>query len=215
MIKGIIFDMDGLMIDSERTTYNCYVDKLKTLGYDYNEELYKLCLGKKKPGICQTFIDAFPGIDIDEVWDDVHVELDKRLLSDVPLKKGLIELLEYLKDNNYKTIVATSSERHRVDKILDKAGIHKYFDDTICGNEVTNGKPNPEIFIKGCQKIDVGVDEVIVLEDSEAGIQAAVNGKMKVICIPDMKYPEEKYASECTKILDSLLDVIDYLKQNK
>ena len=88
----------------------------------------------------------------------------------------------------------------------------QYFDDSICGDEVTHGKPNPEIFLTACHKIGVQPEEAVVLEDSEAGIQAAYDGHIDVICVPDMKYPEEKYVQMITKIVKSLDDVIDYLE---
>lgn len=214
MKKAVIFDMDGLMIDSERVTYNEYVKKLEQLGhYDFTEELYRNCLGKNKQGICQVFIDHYgEDFPMTEVWDDVHVWIDESLRQYVPKKKGLVELLEYLKANNYKTIVATSSGRTRVDEILKNADLTKYFDDTICGDEVTHGKPHPEIFLTACQKLDVKPDEALVLEDSEAGILAAYDGHIDVICVPDMKYPEPQFVEKVTKIVDSLDEVIDYLK---
>ena len=214
MKKAVIFDMDGLMIDSERVTYNEYVKKLEQLGrYDFTEELYRNCLGKNKQGICQVFIDHYgEDFPMTEVWDDVHVWIDESLRQYVPKKKGLVELLEYLKANNYKTIVATSSGRTRVDEILKNADLTKYFDDTICGDEVTHGKPHPEIFLTACQKLDVKPEEALVLEDSEAGILAAYDGRIDVICVPDMKYPEPQFVEKVTKIVDSLDEVIDYLK---
>ena len=214
MKKAVIFDMDGLMIDSERVTYNEYVKKLAQLGHhDFTEELYRNCLGKNKQGICQVFIDHYgQDFPMDEVWDDVHVWIDESLRQYVPKKKGLVELLEYLKANNYKTIVATSSGRARVDEILKNAELTKYFDDTICGDEVTHGKPHPEIFLTACQKLDVKPEEALVLEDSEAGILAAYDGHIDVICVPDMKYPEQQFVEKVTKIVDSLDEVIDYLK---
>ncbi|OUQ29285.1 HAD family phosphatase [Massilimicrobiota sp. An134] len=214
MKKAVIFDMDGLMIDSERVTYNEYVKKLAQLGHhDFTEELYRNCLGKNKPGICQVFIDHYgQDFPMTEVWDDVHVWIDESLRQYVPKKKGLVELLEYLKANNYKTIVATSSGRARVDEILKNADLTKYFDDTICGDEVTHGKPHPEIFLTACQKLDVKPEEALVLEDSEAGILAAYDGRIDVICVPDMKYPEPQFVEKVTKIVDSLDEVIDYLK---
>lgn len=214
MKKAVIFDMDGLMIDSERVTYNEYVKKLAQLGHhDFTEELYRNCLGKNKQGICQVFIDHYgQDFPMDEVWDDVHVWIDESLRQYVPKKKGLVELLEYLKANNYKTIVATSSGRARVDEILKNADLTKYFDDTICGDEVTHGKPHPEIFLTACQKLDVKSEEALVLEDSEAGILAAYDGRIDVICVPDMKYPEPQFVEKVTKIVDSLDEVIDYLK---
>lgn len=214
MKKAVIFDMDGLMIDSERVTYNEYVKKLAQLGHhDFTEELYRNCLGKNKQGICQVFIDHYgQDFPMDEVWDDVHVWIDESLRQYVPKKKGLVELLEYLKANNYKTIVATSSGRARVDEILKNADLTKYFDGTICGDEVTHGKPHPEIFLTACQKLDVKPEEALVLEDSEAGILAAYDGRIDVICVPDMKYPEPQFVEKVTKIVDSLDEVIDYLK---
>lgn len=214
MKKAVIFDMDGLMIDSERVTYNEYVKKLAQLGHhDFTEELYRNCLGKNKQGICQVFIDHYgQDFPMTEVWDDVHVWIDESLRQYVPKKKGLVELLEYLKANNYKTIVATSSGRARVDEILKNADLTKYFDDSICGDEVTHGKPHPEIFLTACQKLDVKPEEALVLEDSEAGILAAYDGHIDVICVPDMKYPEPQFVEKVTKIVDSLDEVIDYLK---
>ncbi len=216
MIKAVIFDMDGLMIDSERVTYEEYVKKLSQLGYSFNEPTYRQCLGKNKQGICQVFYDNFGQVfPMKEVWDDVHVAIDERLEQEVPIKKGLTELLHYLKEHNYKTIVATSSARNRVDKILNNAGIYQFFDDIICGDEVTHGKPHPEIFLTACQKLNVDSQQAIVLEDSEAGIQAAYSGNIKVICVPDMKYPEPEFKKKTTLIVNSLDDVIPYLESIK
>jgi len=210
MIKAIIFDMDGLMIDSERVTFECYQERLKDMNLTMDEEFYKTLLGKPIKGIYQRFYDVFP---IQNVIQDVHQLMAERFETEgVPVKKGLVELLHYLKDNNYKTIVATSSNRDRVDKILAQAKITEFFDDSICGDEVTKGKPNPEVFLKSCQKLGVNVDEAIVLEDSEAGIQASYDANIKVICIPDMKYPEKQYEEKTFKILKDLTEVTVYLK---
>ena len=215
MIKAIIFDMDGLMIDSERVTFECYQERLKDMNLTMDEEFYKTLLGKPIKGIYQRFYDVYGNdFPIDNVIQDVHQLMAERFETEgVPVKKGLVELLHYLKDNNYKTIVATSSNRDRVDKILAQAKITEFFDDSICGDEVTKGKPNPEVFLKSCQKLGVNVDEAIVLEDSEAGIQASYDANIKVICIPDMKYPEKQYEEKTFKILKDLTEVTAYLKR--
>lgn len=214
MIKAIIFDMDGLMIDSERVTFECYQERLKDMNLTMDEEFYKALLGKPIKGIYQRFYDVYGNdFPIENVIQDVHQLMAERFETEgVPVKKGLVELLHYLKDNNYKTIVATSSNRDRVDKILAQAKITEFFDDSICGDEVTKGKPNPEVFLKSCQKLGVNVDEAIVLEDSEAGIQASYDANIKVICIPDMKYPEKQYEEKTFKILKDLTEVTAYLK---
>ena len=213
MIKAIIFDMDGLMIDSERVTFECYQERLKDMNLTMDEEFYKTLLGKPIKGIYQRFYDVYGNdFPIENVIQDVHQLMAERFETEgVPVKKGLVELLHYLNDNN-KTIVATSSNRDRVDKILAQAKITEFFDDSICGDEVTKGKPNPEVFLKSCQKLGVNVDEAIVLEDSEAGIQASYDANIKVICIPDMKYPEKQYEEKTFKILKDLTEVTAYLK---
>ena len=214
MIKAVIFDMDGLMIDSERVTFECYQERLKDMNLTMDEEFYKTLLGKPIKGIYQRFYDVYGNdFPIQNVIQDVHQLMAERFETEgVPVKKGLVELLHYLKDNNYKTIVATSSNRDRVDKILAQAKITEFFDDSICGDEVTKGKPNPEVFLKSCQKLGVNVDEAIVLEDSEAGIQASYDANIKVICIPDMKYPKKQYEEKTFKILKDLTEVTAYLK---
>lgn len=214
MIKAVIFDMDGLMIDSERVTFECYQEILKGMNLTMDEEFYKTLLGKPLKGIYQIFYDVYGNdFPIEDVIKDVHALMAQRFETEgVPVKTGLKSLLEYLKINNYKTIVATSSNRDRVDTILAQAQITDYFDDSICGDEVTKGKPNPEVFLKSCQKLGVSVDEAIVLEDSEAGIQASYDAGIKVICIPDMKYPEKQYEEKTFKIFKDLNDVTNYLK---
>ena len=208
MIKAIIFDMDGLMIDSERVTFECYQERLKDMNLTMDEEFYKTLLGKPIKGIYQRFYDVYGNdFPIENVIQDVHQLMAERFETE-----GVVELLHYLKDNNYKTIVATSSNRDRVDKILAQAKITEFFDDSICGDEVTKGKPNPEVFLKSCQKLGVNVDEAIVLEDSEAGIQSSYDANIKVICIPDMKYPEKQYEEKTFKILKDLTEVTAYLK---
>lgn len=213
MINAIIFDMDGLMLDSERATFEEYGNVLKDMNLTITEDFYKTLLGKTIKVAYELFYkeygDDFP---VDDVIKKVHIRLADRFeTKGVPIKKGLIELLDYLKENNYKTIVATSSSRARVDKILELAHLTHYFDDSICGDEVTNGKPNPEVFLKACEKLEVKCNEAIVLEDSEAGIQAAYNANIKVICIVDMKYPDKIYENMTFKILESLDQVIGLL----
>lgn len=215
MIKAVIFDMDGLMIDSERVTFEEYQKVLKEMNLAMTEDFYKSLLGKPIRDIYQRFYDVYGNdFPIKEVIEKVHKYMAERFQNEgVPIKKGLIELLEFLKNHQYKTIVATSSHRHRVDEILSLAHITHYFDDSICGDEVIKGKPNPEVFIKSCQKLGVSHTEAIVLEDSEAGIQAAFSAQIPVICIPDMKYPSLEYKEKTAAILDSLDEVIDFLKQ--
>lgn len=209
MVKAVIFDMDGLMIDSERVTFEGYKKVMESMGYIITEEFYKTVLGitvreggekfRKKYG------ENFP---FEKILAQVHKYMENVFDTEgVPVKKGLLHLLQFLKKNNYKTVVATSSDRKRVDKILKNAKLDDYFDASICGDEVICGKPNPEVFLRACEKIGIMPEEALVLEDSEAGIMAANAGKIKVICIPDMKYPKCNIAKLAYKIMNDLDEV--------
>ena len=215
MIKAVIVDMEGWMFDSEVVTFDCYKKVMGEMGLEIPLEFYVTLLCKPVTHAHQRFHTVYgENFPVEEVIKKVHTMLAETFQTKgVPLKPGLIELLKYLKENNYKTIVATSSNRARVDKILYHAGIEQYFDDSICGDEVTKGKPNPEIFLKACEKLGVEPSEALVLEDSEAGIQAAYSGNIKVICVIDMKVPDDNYKEMTTKIVDTLHDVIDYVKE--
>lgn len=216
MKKAVIFDMDGLMIDSEKLTYKVYDQVIRKMGYDYSEEFYKLALGMARAQEELLYFDVYgDDFPMDDFWDQTHAIIDEILFTKVPLKEGIIELLAYLKKHNYKTMVATSSQRHRVDKILEAGKLTDYFDDVICGDEVEHSKPDPEIFLRACQKLNVETKEALVLEDSEAGILAAYNANIDVICIPDMKYPGLAYADKTIKIYSTLHEVIPYLEKER
>lgn len=214
MIKAVIFDMDGLMIDSERVTFEGYQHILSKKGKTITEDFYITLLGKPIKGIFQRFYDVYGNdFPIESVITDVHQYMAERFETEgVPLKTGLVELLKYCREKGYRTIVATSSNRNRVDTILKSADIEQYFDDSICGDEVTKGKPDPEVFLKSCMKLGVNTDEAVVLEDSEAGIQASYAAGIKVICVPDMKQPEPEYAQKTFMIVTDLNKVKDWLE---
>ena len=215
MLKAVIFDMDGLMIDTENVTYQCYRKVLQAMNLDMTKAFYTTLLGRTMQATEQAMYDEYgQDFPIHETADQVHQMMDEQFAREgVPLKDGLIELLTYLKEHHYKTMIATSSRRERVNALLKENGILDYFDDVICGDEVKHGKPAHDVFLNACQKLGVEPAEALVLEDSEAGIQAAHNAKISVICIPDMKIPEEQYANKTTCILDSLHQVIDYIEK--
>lgn len=216
-MKGIIFDMDGLMIDSERVTYEGYVELCEKLGKTLTVDMYVQCLGKPVPQIWDVFYKGF-GSDFPapEIMKANHARMAAQFEQDgVPVKPGLRPLLDYLKAQGYKTCVATSSTRERVDKILAKADLANAFDETICGDEVERGKPDPEIFLKACQKLHLPPEACLVLEDSEMGIQAASQAGIRVVCVPDMKYPEPEYAKKTWKIVERLDQVIPLLRESE
>lgn len=207
--------MDGLMIDSENVTFRIVKDILEQKGYTFTRDMYINLLGRTRQG-ARDIYKGWYGEDYD--YQGVSEELAKRLIhtlsQELPIKPGLYELLNYLRENGYKTCIATSSLRSKVDAILPKTLI-EYFDYVLCGDEVNIGKPNPEVFLKCCERLNVLPEEAIVLEDSEVGIEASVNGNIKVICIPDMKEPSDWHKKQLAGYYTSLEEVIDYLERER
>lgn len=215
MYKAIIFDLDGLLIDSEVISYQLYQDLLKPYGYSFSIEDYtQNYSGKTAISNMETIIHRFKlPLTIQEGLEFMSFREKEYFNKGVDLKKGVKELLEYLKNNHYKIVLATSSTKDRAQMVLRQHQIDTYFDDMVFGTEIKRGKPYPDIFLKACQKAQIEVHEGLVLEDSEAGIQAAFSAKIPVICIPDMKKPMETFQQMTERILPSLLDVITYLNE--
>lgn len=211
--QAVIFDMDGLMIDSERVTYEGYCIECEKLGYTMNKAFYRQILGLPKPSIFRKFHKAFgEDFPIEEIMQRVHAYMEEEFSTKgVPIKEGLIELLSYLKERHIPTMIATSSNRVRVDRILSQSGLTPYVQDVICGDEVERGKPNPDIFLNACAKLHVETSCALVLEDSEAGIQASYDAGVDVICVPDMKDPSEEYRKKTKAVKSSLLEVLAYI----
>ena len=212
--KAVIFDMDGLMIDSERVTFECYNEILADTNRSMPIDFYKKFLGRHRDVCAKILQEEYgDGPDVKRMAAQVHEMLEKIFKEDgVPIKQGLIELLTYLRENKFKTIVATSSDRERVDTILEQSGLVEYFDGSVCGNEVTESKPNPEIFLKACHKAGCEPSEAYVLEDSEMGIEAAYAAGIDCIVVPDMKYPEDEYAKKSRWIVGSLYEAMEIIK---
>lgn len=211
MINTIIFDMDGLMIDSEKVYYQSYKELIEETGREFTLDNYKAMLGQRIEGdmksMTMLYGEDFPS---EEIVLKALENAKQVLVKGPPLKKGLIELLEYLKDNNYTCVVATSTIESLAKEMLKSTNIYSYFDYGIFGNDVENGKPHPEVFLKASK--GKKKEECLILEDSEKGIEAAYRAGIDVICVPDLKYPDKKYEDMTIKIVDSLLDVLNYLK---
>ncbi len=215
MIKAVIFDLDGLLIDSEPIAYGVLQDMIKPYGGFITLDDY-----------INNYLGRTVKFSVDKITNDYNMPLsseenlkeyfkfeEKRIDVGIPLKKGGIELLLYLKENGYKTIVASSSVRERAEKILSYHNISKYFDDLVFGYEVPRGKPYPDIFLKACEKLNVSPKEAIVLEDSGAGIKAGFDAGVPVICVPDLMVPPEEFASKASYIFPDLFKVIEFLEE--
>ena len=169
--------------------------------------------GRTERSNMQTFIGLHHlDLSIEDAISFVFTKEKEYLQKGVALKPGAEELLAYLQERNYKILLASSSTRERAEDLLRQNGVEQYFDHLVFGVEVERGKPEPDIFIKACEYAQEPPQNCLVLEDSEAGIQAAYAAGIDVVCIPDMKMPGEKFRGMAAAELSSLAEVIGWLE---
>ena len=213
-MKAIIFDFDGLLVDTEIISFKVYQKLLADYGFSFSKEEYaKHYSGKTEAANVARLIDTYHLPWTQQEGFNQVVEIEKRFIAEgVELKQGANQLLTYLKNKGLKAALATSSTKDRAMDILQKHEIHQFFDAFVFSEDVQRSKPDPEVFLKACEKLDIAHDEAIVLEDSENGILAAWQAQIPVICIPDMKKPAQSFLDKTLAAANTLEDVIDYLE---
>ena len=213
--KAVIFDMDGVIFDSERCVIECWkviADKHDVKGI---EPVLMKCLGVTYEEGKKIFLKHY-GADFPyderkkERSDLYHKRYDNGRL---PLKTGIRELLIYLKENGYKVGVASSTREAIVSKQLVDADLRKYFDNLTCGDMLERSKPEPDIYLMACEKLGVKPEEAIAIEDSYNGIKSAYRAGMFPIMVPDLAEPNEEMKALAGKILKSLVDVKGWLEE--
>ena len=190
MIKLAIFDMDGLLIDTEQIYIEEFPKILeKQEIYIKKEDMTKI-IGQSEKAFKEHFSNLFPNIDFEKAKNEL-LDLFKKTAENKKLnvKKGAKNLLNFLKNRGIKIALASSNDRDKINLYLEKTDLLKYFEYIISGEDIKESKPNPEIFNKVINHFNVEKDETIILEDSFNGIRAAYSSGAKGIMIPDILKP--------------------------
>lgn len=217
MIEAIVFDMDGLLFDSERIVQRSWEEAGNQLGLEHMGETIYHTLGMNLAGrnhyFRNTIAKDFP---CEEFAKQARIWFYKIVNEEgLPMKNGARKLLKYGKANGYRMAIATSSRREYALKNLKAAKIYDFFDAGVFGDMVQHAKPDPEIYLKACDSIGAAPANCIALEDAPAGIRAAYAAGMKPIMIPDLVAPTPEIEALLYETCDTLLGVIGILEKLK
>lgn len=214
-MKLAIFDMDGLLLDTERLTRKKLGEIMNKHGYTLEEKFFLKLVGvnadKYKEIMLNTYGTDYPH---NEISSSVRRAVTEELRSGkMPIKYGIPELLEFLKKKGISCAVASSTKTEYVKEYMRLAGLDKYFDLIVGGDSVSRSKPFPDIFLKACDELGVQPEDAVVFEDSENGIKAAVNGGIPVVCIFDIKHHDKDITDLCMFCANNALEAMEYLKK--
>ena len=212
-VEALLFDMDGLLIDSERIVQKSWELAGRDLGYRNVGQIIYRTLGMNRVRRDLYFKETYGG----DFPCDVFAERSSRYFYEiasggVPVKDGARELLQYARSRGYKLAVATSSRRAYADKVLAELEILQYFDGIVSGDMVQHSKPDPEIYLKAAALVGTLPECCMALEDAPAGIRAAHAAGMIPVLIPDLLEPPVEIAELAFRKYKSLREVIPLLE---
>lgn len=213
--RAVLFDMDGLMLDSERIYILAQRDAAAQLGYAASDELLYSFVGRSGTECRRMMQDAagdgFPIRAYDELWHEIwrgHVAN-----VGIPVKDGLLEMLTWLGDNDIPRGVVTSTHAADAEVSLKAGGIRAAFEHVVTGDLVVHSKPAPDLYLLGAQRLGVDPEQCIALEDSDAGVLSARAAGMRVIMAPDLRQPSPEARTAADAIVPSLTDALPLVQE--
>jgi len=210
---AVVFDMDGLMLDTERLALRCWTIAIERLGLEFDAALMPAMIGRNSRDSRALVLERhghdFP---IDRLMQASQDTYDAMVARDgVAVKPGLVALLDWLDAKHIPRVVATSTRRTRAEAKLAQASLLARFAALVGGDEVEHGKPEPDIFLLAATRVGVAPADCIVLEDSEPGVRGALAAGMIPIMVPDVLPPSADLLARDPLVLPSLAAVQSHL----
>lgn len=212
--KAVVFDMDGVLFDTERVCRDSWVAVAGQYGITDMDRTFPQCIGRNRAGseqvIRERYGEDFP---YDEFREKASEHFWRTLEEQgPPKKKGVSEILAFLKENGWKVGLASSTARESVLRHLEKEGIADSFSVVVGGDQILHSKPDPDIYLLACRELGVDPGETFAIEDSYHGIHAANRAGMRPIMVPDLLPATEEMESLCEVIKEDLLQVKEYFE---
>ena len=217
-IKGVIFDVDGTLLDTETYLVDGWRKAAVKQGFEgVPDECLKRTRAISKELAKQIFKEYLgESFDYEQGFEDhtAFAEIENKRLGKGLLKPGFFECIDYLRKEGIPYVLATSTPHKKTEEHLKIAEVEKLFDLIVTREDVVKGKPEPDIFIKAAERIGVPVEECLVVEDSYNGIEAAYRGRFKAVMIPDFMPAREEDKEKAT-VLNSLAEIVTYIENSK
>lgn len=213
-IKGMVFDLDGTLLDTEPIAIEATNRVAPLFGIEISIEKSYEFLGISSDIVKKYFLDNF-GRDFDyEGYRRKKIDYQKDVINrdGVKFKKGAKEILEFARENNIKCAVATSTGHERADFLIEKAEISEYLSTVVCGCDVKNGKPEPDIFKESARRLGVEVSECIGFEDSRNGIISSHRAGLFSILVPDLLKPDKDSIDAADRVFNNLGQALLYIR---
>jgi HAD superfamily hydrolase (TIGR01509 family) len=209
VLGGLIFDLDGLLVDSEPFWFEAEAAFLRSLGHDWTQQGAEACMGQGTPNTLRYWRDVY-GVEVD-------IERDTERIIDVMIErafemrmmKGAMALIERAQARDIPMAVASSSPRRLIEAVLEAKGIRKYFRVVVSGQEVPKAKPAPDVFLRAGEGLGIALQDCVVLEDTLAGTRAGVASGARVLAVPTT--PSSEFFELATWVLNDLEEAIDVL----
>lgn len=215
MVQGVIFDLDGLLLETEMIYYQANQQIADKMGIPFSKEVYLRYLGLSDEELWKKLHEDFSefGKENVQLFIDESYKLTKHLFATkpVPVKKGAYELLNWLKGQKIPAVVASSNTKKAVHALLEKNQLNSYFVKIFSADDVSLAKPHPEIVEKAAHFLAFPKENLLMLEDSLNGIKAANGANVPVFLVPDLLTPTEEMIQRSTKVFNNLLEVKDFL----
>lgn len=213
-LQGVVFDVDGVLFDTERLTHQTWLTVGNEMGWPQIGEHYLEFVGQNRTDIHQKMRDLFgPEFPKEEFMKACSAYSQARMEREgVPMKPGVVELLDALKSRNIPMALATSTGRERTLRRMELTGLGSYFSAIITGDQVVHSKPHPEIYQLACRALGTDPAGTVAVEDSRNGILSASQAGMKVIMVPDLIPPTPELDALLFRRCASLLEVRDFLE---
>lgn len=215
-VKCVLFDMDGLVIDSERLSFDIMRTYLRELGFELTLEQYFELLGKNYDFSVKYIERIYKGVDGAEFFKAYAARYVEAVRAGAQrVKAGFFELSDELKRQGIKSAIASSNLENMVRLNMETLGLSGRFDAIVYDGMAERAKPFPDLFLKAAELTDTPARDCLVLEDSFAGVRAAKAAEMRVIIVPDLREPTREIIEMCERRCDTLLGVIDYLNETQ